>query len=111
MACFMAPMAAAIVIAAFRKRIPEKYHISWLNKLLWGGVAGLALEHVAHGEIVPYPPFTTAMANPADAAVMMHEIMTTGILMLLACVAAWGLMLIAASYLERRAEAKAKQTA
>jgi hypothetical protein len=104
-------MAAAIVTTAIRKRIPEKYHINWLYKLLWGGVAGLALEHAAHGELVPYPPFITAMSNPADAAVMMHEIMTTGIVMFLACVAAWGLMLYAASCIENSAKTKAKQTA
>lgn len=104
-------MAAAIVTTVFRKKIPEKYHINWLNTLLWGGVAGLALEHVAHGEIIPHAPFLTAMANPADTAVMIHEIMTIGVGMLLACVATWGIMLYAASHIEHSANTKAKQTA
>lgn len=38
MACFTAPAAVAIVTTVFRKRIPEKYHINWLNALLWGEV-------------------------------------------------------------------------
>ena len=40
------------------------------------GTAGL--EHLWHGEIVPWPPFLTAMENPADIAPMLHEIATTG---------------------------------
>ena len=111
MACFTAPMATAIITTIFRKKIPGKYHISWLNTMLWGGTAGLALEHIAHGEIVPYPPFLTAMANPADAAVMFHEIMTIGLGMLLACLTTWGVMLYVASYLEHYAKTKATQTA
>jgi len=104
-------MAAAIITTAFRKRIPAKYHINWLNTMLWGGVAGLSLEHVAHSEVVPFPPFLTAMANPADTAVMIHEIMTIGVGMLMACVITWGIMLYVASYLEHSAKTKVEQTA
>jgi uncharacterized membrane protein len=111
MACFSASMAAAIVTTVFRKKIPAKYHIEWFNTLVWGGTAGLALEHVAHGEIVPYFPFLTAMANPADAAIMFHEILTVGGAMLLACIATWGIMLYVASYIEQSAKAKTAQTA
>ena len=110
MACFIAPMATAIVTTLFRKKIPGRYHINWLNMMLWGGVAGLALEHVAHGEILPYPPFLTAMANPADAAVMFHEIMTVGVGMTLACVATWAILLYAASYMEHSVKVRATQT-
>jgi hypothetical protein len=39
----------------------------------------LAFEHLWHGEIVPWPPFLTAMNNPADIAPMLHEIATIGI--------------------------------
>ena len=111
MACFATPMAVGIITTIFRKKIPAKYHIEWFNTLVWGGSAGLALEHVAHGEIVPYAPFLTAMANPADAAVMFQEIMTVGLVMLLACIAAWGIMLYAASYLKHSTKTSATQTA
>jgi hypothetical protein len=52
--------------------------LGWLNRLLWGGTALLAFEHLWHGEIVPWPPFLTAMENPADVAPMLHEIATIG---------------------------------
>lgn len=60
MACFLMPMAVAVLISLFRKKIPNILMINILNLLLWGGVFGLAIEHIAHGEIVPYPPFLTA---------------------------------------------------
>jgi hypothetical protein len=53
--------------------------LGWLNKLLWGGTILLALEHVWHGEVVPWPPFLTARENPADVAPMLHEIATIGV--------------------------------
>lgn len=111
MACFSAPTAVAIVTTAFRKKIPKKYHINWLNGMLWGGTAGLALEHVAHGEIVPYFPFLTAMKSAEDTAVMVQEIITIGGGMLVACVVVWVLMLLVAWNLEAKANTKAVQTA
>lgn len=89
MACFLVPGAVAVVTTVFRKNIPEKLHIAWLNILLWGGVFALALEHVAHEEIVPYPPFLSAMSNPADTATMLGEMATIGTSMLFVCVATW----------------------
>jgi hypothetical protein len=92
MACFLVPTAVAVVTTVFRKKIPEKLHIMWLNVLLWGGVVALALEHVAHEEIVPYFPFLSAMSDPADTATMLGEMATIGTTMLLACVAVWLVM-------------------
>ncbi len=111
MACFSAPMATAIITTIFRKKIPEKYHIKWFNTLVWGGSAGLFIEHLASGEIVPYPPFLTAMANPADMAVMFAEIMAIGVPMLLACTGVWAIMVFTANYIENSVKTKAKQTA
>jgi hypothetical protein len=53
-------MGLGVITTVLRKKFPQKYHINWLNVLLWGGVVMLAVEHIAHGEIVPYPPFLTA---------------------------------------------------
>jgi len=111
MACFAAPAAVGILTTVFRKKIPEKYHIKWLNTMLWGGVIGLALEHVAHQEIVSYFPYLTAMASPADTAVMFHEILTVGVGMTVACIAAWIVMLKAYSILEAKNRDASKQTA
>jgi len=76
--------------------------LSWLNKLLWGGVILLALEHVWHGEVVPWPPFLTATENPANVAPMLHEIATFGVAMAVTVTAIWAIMVKVA---ERKARA------
>ncbi len=109
MACFTAPAAAAAVTTVFRNKIPAKYHIEWFNALVWGGSAGLLLEHLASGEIVPYPPFLTAMASPAETAVMVAEIISIGVPMLLACATVWAVMVVAVNRIGQ--SAKTVQTA
>ncbi len=92
MACFLAPMAVAIITTSVKKKAPSKYHLEWLHAMLWGGVVMLAVEHVAHGEVVPFPPFITAMQNPADIPVMLQEIATVGGAMTLVIVLVWAVM-------------------
>jgi len=89
MACFIAPMGLAIVTTLFRKKIPETLRISWLNIMLWGGVIMLAVEHIAHEEVILYPPFLTAMQNPADIPIMLQEMATVGGTMTLAIFILW----------------------
>ena len=72
--------------------------LSWLNKLLWGGVLLLALEHLWHGEIVPWPPFLTAMNNPSEIAPMLHEIATFGITMAVFVTVIWAIMVLVADH-------------
>jgi len=95
-ACFITPMIIAVITTliqkTFSKKI-EKLKLSILNMLLWGGVALLAVEHVWHGEVVPWPPFLTAMANPADIPVMLHEMSLVGGLMTVTVFTVWGLIL------------------
>lgn len=105
MACFTVPMSLAIVIGAIRKKIPAKYHVNWLLSLLGGGVVALLLEHIAHGEVVPYPPFFTAMKNPADTATMLHEMATVGVAMAVVCVTVWIAMVV---YVSRVEDVKSK---
>jgi hypothetical protein len=93
-------MTLAIAIGVIRKKIPATLHINWLIMLLGGGVAALALEHVAHQEIVLYPPFLTAMNSPADTAIMLHEMATIGSAMAIACVIIWAGMVYYASKME-----------
>jgi hypothetical protein len=102
MACFLAPAAAAIVTISVRKKIAPKYRLDWLNAMLWGGVIVLAVEHIAHGEVVPYPPFLTAMQNPADIPVMLQELATIGGTMTLATVLMWAAMVLVANRLKNR---------
>ena len=92
MACFIAPMSLAIVTTLFRKKIPESLKIGWLNVMIWGGVVMLAVEHIAHGEVVMYPPFLTAMQTPAEIPVMLQEMATVGGTMTIAIVFIWLVM-------------------
>ncbi len=96
MACFITPMIVAIITTIIQKTFSKKIErlkLSILNMLLWGGVVLLAVEHVWHGEVVPWPPFLTAMANPSEIQIMLHEMMLTGGLMTTTVFAVWGLIL------------------
>ena len=92
MACFIAPMSLAIVTTVFRKKIPEDLKIGWLNIMIWGGVIMLAVEHIAHGEIVLFPPFLTAMQTPSEIPIMLQELATVGVTMTIAIVFIWLIM-------------------
>ena len=92
MACFIAPMSLAVVTTVFKKKIPENLKIGWLNIMIWGGVIMLAVEHIAHGEVVLYPPFLTAMQTPAEIPVMLQEMATVGGTMTIAIVSIWLVM-------------------
>jgi hypothetical protein len=113
MACFVAPLGEAIVVTVIQKIIEKKekktgtIHIEkggltwsrrlgWLNKLLWGGTALLALEHVWHGEVVPWPPFLTAINNPGDIAPMLHELVTVGGAMTAVVTIVWAIIVLIA---------------
>jgi len=98
MACFLAPAAAAVITTGFRKKIPEYYHIGWLNSMLWGGVMMLAVEHITHGEIIFYPPFLTAIKNPANTWIMLTEIVHVGGPMLLAIFTAWTVLVVISNF-------------
>jgi len=94
MACFIAPMSLAIFTTIFRKKIPEQLHIGWLNIMIWGGAIMLAVEHIAHEEIVLYPPFLTAMQTPAEIPVMLQEMATVGGTMTIAILCVWLVMVM-----------------
>jgi hypothetical protein len=113
MACFLVPMGEAIVTSVVQKVVENREkkvgeertketglswsrRLSWLNKLLWGGTILLALEHVWHGEVVPWPPFLTAMENPADVAPMLHEMATVGVAMAITVTVVWAIIVIIA---------------
>lgn len=120
MACFLVPGGEAVVTTIVKKVVEEREkkaekrgfkwseRLSWLNNLLWGGVILLALEHIWHGEVVPWPPFLTAMKNPQDIAPMLHEMGTIGVAMAIFVTSVWLIMVIIAEAKVRIAEAKAK---
>ena len=123
MACFLVPTTEAIITTIAQKVLAKKesnmeiHHegsetvektgfsrkLKWLNNMLWGGSALLALEHVWHGEVVPWFPFLTAANDPSSRSEMFHEMATVGVAMALLVTAVWAGMVIVSSRLEKRA--------
>jgi len=125
MACFLVPGTEAIVttIVTAVVKHKEKNHLKeanietkdisekigtnfstklgWLNKMLWGGSALLAFEHVWHGEVIPVFPFLTAVKE-GEAAGMLHEMGTAGVTMAVLVTAAWAGMVAFSSIIEKR---------
>ncbi len=107
MACFTVPLAEAVVVSAAKAVILRKggnhteeklekikkmrENVGILEKMLYGGSALLAVEHLFHGEIMLYPPFLTAMQTPENIPEMLHEISTVGVGMALTVTAAWAI--------------------
>jgi len=92
MACFITPLVLGIVVEAVKRiarGVGERLRLNILSTMLLGGSLVLAVEHMWHGEVVPWPPFLTAMSNPADIPVMLHEMLYVGGLMSIATTAAW----------------------
>ena len=73
-------------------RLSEK--LGLLNKLLWGGSALLAFEHVWHGELSPVFPFLTGEN-------VLGEMATNGVAMALLVTAVWGGMLAVMKHFRR----------
>lgn len=121
MACFVVPAGEAVVTTVVEKiikkkekksgennsaeTIPFSRKLKWLNNMLWGGSALLAFEHVWHGEIIPWFPFLTAAANPADTAEMLHEMAVSGTAMALLVTVIWAGIAGAATVIGKRSAA------
>ncbi len=111
MACFLAPMALAIIMTVVqlitrRSELSHKLKLSALNAMLWGGVVILAAEHVFHGEITAFAPYLTAMSSPADTAVMLSEIASIGGSMTLAISFTWMGMLAVTTLMTKKVAIK-----
>ncbi len=126
MACFLVPATEAIVTTIVEKavkvnedkkernediagadkaseeRIKLSAKLSWLNKMLWGGSALLAFEHLWHGEVSPFYPFLTAMDNAEDTMAMLHEMSTVGVSMAALVTVVWGIMVAVVSRTHRK---------
>ena len=122
MACFLVPTTEAIVTTVAEKIVRSKenkneteasvkdipkVHLSeklgWLNKMLWGGSALLAFEHVWHGEVIPTFPFLTAVQN-GETSEMLAEMGTAGVGMAVLVTLIWGGMVVASNVIEKRKE-------
>lgn len=67
-----------------------------------GRSAAIVLEHVWHGEIVPWAPFITAMRTPEETAEMLREIAVSGTLMAVLITAVWAVMVLIAIWFEKK---------
>ena len=77
-------------------KTPFSHKLKWLNHMLWGGSALLCVEHIWHGEVVPWPPFLTAMQTPSEIVPMLKEIALYGTTMAVVITGVWfGMTLIA----------------
>lgn len=91
MACFITPIIMGIIIATLSKirADSDRLKLNMLVCMLLGGAIVLAIEHAWHGEIVPYPPFLTAMKNLEEMPILLHEMGVVGGSMTLATVFSW----------------------
>ena len=125
MACFLVPgteaIVTTIVTAVVKKKenselkkasyegkdVSEKINtrfstkLGWLNKMLWGGSALLAFEHVWHGEVIPVFPFLMAV-NDGEVGGLLAEMGTAGVTMAILVTAAWAGMVIVSNVIEKR---------
>lgn len=136
MACFLVSGGEAIVVTAVHKAVKKSElekgivdesgkqltdptqdgicwtrKLSWLMNMLWGGVILLAIEHMWHGEVVPFPPFLTAMYNPADIPVMLGEMATVGVAMAALVTVTWFAVTLVADAVVKHQSATAVEKA
>lgn len=125
MACFLVPLTEAVLTSAVKgiygkviaksiiseadKKLKlESFNskVSVLQKMLYGGSFLLAIEHIYHGEVVFYPPFLTAMNDPADTVEMLNEMSTVGVSMAVLVTAVWGIGLALSHLFKKSAMAQ-----
>lgn len=129
MACFLVSGGEAIVVSAVRAAVKKNEinkgvidedgnqltdpatdgicwtrKLGWLMNMLWGGVILLAFEHMWHGEVVPFPPFLTAMNDPLEIPVMLGEMATVGVGMAILVTVTWFVVTLIADYAVKRRE-------
>ena len=134
MACFLVSGAEAIVVSAVRSKVkkseikkgivdehgkqltdPAEHgfcwtrKLSWLTKMLWGGVVLLLIEHMWHGEVVPFPPFLTAMGDPTSTVQMLYEMATVGVAMAVLVTVVWFVATFVADATVRRSAVRDKE--
>ena len=113
MACFLVSGAEAAAVTAVRRFVEHKEIAKGVARKVDGKVVavkeghvlfsrklGWLIEHVWHGEVVPWFPFLTAMRSPDETVVMLHEMATVGVGMAALVTVVWGAMCVVADWLE-----------
>ena len=110
MACFTAPLAAAIAAGIARHTVKDTgstetiswaTKLGWLEKLSFGGCALLAFEHIWPGALIFQFPFLTGVRD-GNTAEVLREIATVGGAMTALILAVWIGMLIVSSAIVKR---------
>ncbi len=120
MACFLVSTAEAVAVSVAEKQVKKKkaaaadlqdtpkvpLHVKlrWLKQMLFGGAILLLLEHIWHGEIVPWFPFLTAMENSEDMLEVFKEMATVGTSMALLITVVWFVMCKVADSVVKKAD-------
>ena len=117
MACFTAPLAAAVAAGLVRRTVKKDTgnsetiswatKLGWLEKLSFGGCALLAFEHIWHGEIIFQFPFLTGVKN-GETAEVLKEIATVGGAMTALILVIWIGMLIVSARIAKRKQLAAE---
>ncbi len=94
MACFIAPLAEAVVVTIIRRvnKQPSSAlgrQLPSLEKMLWGGTLMLIVDHIINGEVIFKFPFFTALTETDGTALMLREILTVGVPMAAVLTVAW----------------------
>lgn len=131
MACFLVPVAEAIITTTASlimkskakkekaslkdsaeevKVSPFRKKLGWLSNMLWGGSVLLAFEHLWHGEIVPWFPFLTAAESAEETEEMLHEMSTVGVSMAVLVTAVWAGIVVVSSIIEKKEAKRADDT-
>ena len=85
--------------------------LAYLELMLFAGSFILAIEHIIHGEIVPYPPFFTAVGE-GETIEMLKEMGTVGVAMLGILLVTWVIGVLVVDYIKykrRKAAPSAKK--
>lgn len=119
MACFIVPATEAVVTTIATKVIEKKESaeereavavkvektstkLKRLNKLLWGGSALLAFEHVWHGEVSPFYPFLTAAKSADTLNEMFTEMSTVGVGMAVLVTLIWAASNVVLKHIDKK---------
>ena len=101
----------AAIETKHEKKLPWSKKLMILAYMLWGGAFLLCYEHIWHGEVVPWPPFLTAMSDPADTAEMLSEMGSIGVTMAVIVTVTWAIMMFVADKIMERPDPEPEKAA
>ena len=104
MACFLVSVAEAAAVTAIKKseEKKEKKKVEAGEEVVKAG--HILIEHIWHGEVVPWFPFLTAMESKEETLEMLKEMATVGFSMAGLVTAVWVVMLLVSASIEKKTD-------